>query len=58
MKKCKRTQTFLLYENREKKMVNCSAKRINRNLVMGKREEKLGEGGERNGGKFCGVGGR
>lgn len=31
---------------------------MNRNLVIGKREEKLGEGGERERGRYDVVGGR
>lgn len=34
-------------QRKGKKEVNCSTKRMNRNLVMGNREEKLGEGRER-----------
>lgn len=42
------TQRVLFYKNRKKKQeFNCSTKRMNRNLVMREREERLGEGRER-----------
>lgn len=42
---------------KKKKRLN-APQRMNRNLVIGKREEKLGEGGERERGRYDVVGGR
>ena len=55
------TQKVLLYKNRKgkkKKEIDFSTKRINRNLVMREREERLGEGEERMRRKLGEVAGR
>lgn len=56
------TQKVLLFKNRKEKKkkseINRSTKRINRNLVMREREERLGEGEEKMRRKLGVVAGR